>query len=243
MTPALATDITMPAANAVLDTRFLVETPESIDLPLHPAGLLPRALAYGIDSSLRMLIFAPAAIIMQLTLGQFGIGLELILFFLVNWLYPVFFEVLNQGCTPGKHRLGLQVVQDDGTPVGWPASMTRNLLRVIDTLPTGYFFGTLSCLIHPQFKRLGDIAAGTLVIYQDHQVHQLQLPEGTAVPTPVPLSLTEQRALLAFAERHQQLSGARRAELAAILAEPLHLSGQPAEQHLDAMARSLWGPR
>ena len=65
-------------------------------------------------------------------------GLALLLF-LVQWWYMVLFEVLNQGRTPGKYWLGLRVVHDDGTPVGWTSSLTRNLLRFVDLLPFGYF--------------------------------------------------------------------------------------------------------
>lgn len=59
-------------------------------------------------------------------------------------------------------------MHDDGTPVGWTSSLTRNLLRFVDLLPFGYFLGALSCLANPAFKRLGDLAAGTLVVYQEN---------------------------------------------------------------------------
>ena len=104
----------------LLDTRRLVETPEGIDLILRPAGLMPRALAFGIDLLIRGAILLAAFIVLGL-LGQFGAGLGTILYFLVNWWYPVLFEVLYQGRTPGKKVMGLRVVHDDGTPVGWAA--------------------------------------------------------------------------------------------------------------------------
>ena len=149
-----------------LDTRYQVETPEGIDLHLRPAGLVPRALAFAIDLAIRGLILAVTFIVLGL-LGQFGMGLGTILLFLVTWWYMVLFEVFNQGRSPGKQMLGLRVVHDDGTPIGWAASLTRNLLRFVDILPFGYTLGIISCLNHPAFKRLGDIAAGTLVVYRD----------------------------------------------------------------------------
>ena len=77
----------------------------------------------------------------------------------------VLFEVLNQGRSPGKQWMGLRVVQDDGTPIGWSASLLRNLLRFVDLLPFGYFLGAISCLQHPDLqtpRRPGRRHAGDL---------------------------------------------------------------------------------
>ena len=224
----------------LLDTRLLVETPEGIDLILRPAGLMPRALAFGIDLLIRGAILLAAFVLLGL-LGQFGAGLGTILYFLVNWWYPVLFEVLYQGRTPGKKAMGLHVVHDDGTPVGWAASLTRNLLRAVDMLPFAYCLGAISCLSHSQFKRLGDLAAGTLVVYRDEEPKQPQPPEAEAERAPFPLSLAEQRAVLDFAERRTSLSTARRTELAAILAEPLDSLPEHAEARLNGIARGLLG--
>lgn len=223
-----------------LDTRYQVETPEGIDLHLRPAGLVPRALAFAIDLAIRGLILAVVFIVLGL-LGQFGMGLGTILLFLVTWWYMVLFEVLNQGRSPGKQMLGLRVVHDDGTPIGWAASLTRNLLRFVDILPFGYTLGIISCLNHPAFKRLGDIAAGTLVVYRDAPLSKPQLTDASPLPAPFPLSLGEQRAILGFAERGSQLSAARRTELAALLAEPLQVPAEQAEPRLNGIAHGLLG--
>jgi uncharacterized RDD family membrane protein YckC len=82
-------------------------------------------------------------------LGKLGAGLGSLLMFGVSWWYMVLFEVLRQGRSPGKQWMGLRVVHDDGTPVGWSASLLRNLLRFVDLLPFGYFLGAISCLQHP----------------------------------------------------------------------------------------------
>ena len=173
-----------------LDTRYQVETPEGIDLHLRPAGLVPRALAFAIDLAIRGLILSATFIVLGL-LGQFGMGLGTILLFLVTWWYMVLFEVLNQGRSPGKQMLGLRVVHDDGTPIGWAASLTRNLLRFVDILPFGYTLGIISCLNHPAFKRLGDIAAGTLVVYRDAPLSKPLLADAEPLPAPFPLNLDE----------------------------------------------------
>ncbi|VXC92533.1 conserved hypothetical protein [Pseudomonas sp. 8Z] len=231
---------THSSSAVALDTHYEVETPEGIDLHLRPASLVPRALAFAIDLVIRGLILGGAYLVLGL-LGQFGIGLGTIVLFLVTWWYMVLFEVLNQGRSPGKQMLGLRVVHDDGTPVGWAASLTRNLLRFVDLLPFGYTLGILSCLNHSAFKRLGDIAAGTLVVYRDEAPTRPNLPDAEPLPPPFPLTLAEQRALLSFAERGGQLSAARRAELAGLLAEPLQVPSEQAEARLNGIARGLLG--
>jgi hypothetical protein len=153
----------------------------------------------------------------------------------------VFFEVFNQGRSPGKQLLGLQVIHSDGTPIGWPASLTRNLLRFVDLLPFAYCLGMLSILNSARFQRLGDLAAGTLVVYQAQTTQRGALPEVAASPAPILLTLAEQHALLNFAERHQQLSNERQEELAAIIAPALHIAPAQAVTRLHAMARSILG--
>ena len=228
------------ARSPLLDNRLRVETPEGVDLLLRPAGLVPRALAFAVDLAIRGAILLALFISLGL-LGKFGMGLGALLLFLVQWWYMVLFEVLNQGRTPGKHWLGLRVVHDDGTPVGWASSLTRNLLRFVDLLPFGYFLGALSCLGHPAFKRLGDIAAGTLVVYQEKPAERPALAPAEPVAPPVGLSLDEQRALISFAEPQASLSPDRRRELAAILAEPLATTAEDAERTIQGIARALMG--
>jgi uncharacterized RDD family membrane protein YckC len=224
-----------------LDTRYQVETPEGIDLPLRPAGLMVRALAFAIDLGLRGLIVGLLFIVLAF-LGKLGAGLGSILLFVVSWWYMVLFEVLNQGRSPGKQWMGLRVVQDDGTPIGWSASLLRNLLRFVDMLPFGYFLGAISCLQQPTFKRLGDLAAGTLVIYREQPLARPQLPAVQPRRPAFALTLTEQRAILGFAERQGELSEARVKELAAILAQPLQVSASGAVDELNGIARGLLGP-
>ncbi|HLD66860.1 MAG TPA: RDD family protein [Pseudomonas sp.] len=238
--PVFNSHCSVPASTERLDTRYLLETPEGIDLILRPAGLVPRALAFAIDLAIRGLILLVMFILLGL-LGKFGMGLGTLLLFLLTWWYMVLFEVLNQGRSPGKQLMKLRVVHDDGTPVGWAASLTRNLLRFVDLLPFGYALGILSSLNHPAFKRLGDLAAGTLVVYREEAPTRSELPYAEAQPAPFALSLEEQRALLDFAERQGALSAARRTELAAILAEPLQVPTEQAEARVNGIAHSLLG--
>lgn len=224
-----------------LDTRYHVETPEGIDLPLRPAGLMVRALAFAIDLGLRGLILGLLFMLLAF-LGKLGAGLGSILLFVVSWWYMVLFEVLNQGRSPGKQWMGLRVVHDDGTPIGWSASLLRNLLRFVDMLPFGYFLGAISCLQHPTFKRLGDLAAGTLVVYREQPLTRPRLPDVLPRRAAFTLTLTEQRAILGFAERQGELSEDRAMELASILAQPLQVSKPQAVAELNGIARALLGP-
>ncbi len=228
------------APGALLDTQVYLETPEGIDLPLRPAGLPVRFLAFAIDALIRSVILILTGIA-WLYMGKLGAGLASISTFLLLWWYMVFFEVLNQGRSPGKQLLGLQVIHSDGTPVGWPASLTRNLLRFVDLLPFAYCLGILSMLNSSRFQRLGDLAAGTLVVYQAQTAQRGALPEVPARPASVLLTLDEQRALLDFAERHQQLSSQRQEELATIIAPTLHIAPSQAVPGVHAIARSILG--
>lgn len=226
---------------APLDNRSRIETPEGIDLLLRPAGLVVRALAFAIDLGIRAALVAALFFLFSL-FASLGAGLSTLALFLVTWWYMVLFEVLNQGRTPGKRIMGLQVIHDDGTPIGWSASLIRNLLRVVDMLPFGYGLGAVSCLQHSQFKRLGDSAAATLVVYCQPPAPRLSLPAATPLSPPFVLELEEQRAILGFAHRQVELSPERSEELASILAAPLQARPELALTRLNGIARGLLGP-
>jgi uncharacterized RDD family membrane protein YckC len=226
---------------APLDTRIRIETPEGIDLILRPAGLVPRAMAFAIDLGIRGITLLILAVLLH-PLEKLGAGLTALALFLVTWWYAVLFEMLNQGRTPGKQIMGLRVIHDDGTPIGWTASLIRNLLRFVDMLPVGYCVGAVACLQQSMFKRLGDLAAGTLVVYRDIPVKRPSLPEASAQIAPFALSLDEQRAVLGFAERQGELSKERTEELASIVAKPLRVHPTQAVTRLNGIARGLLGP-
>ena len=227
---------------APLDLSIRVDTPEGIGLPLTPAGPLARTPAFLIDLLLRLLL---AAFTLHLaTLGDLGVGLSLLLIFLITWWYMVLFEVLWLGYTPGKRLLGLRVVQLDGTPPDWGSSLLRNLLRLIDMLPFGYGCGILSSLASPRFQRLGDMVAGTLVIHDSSNARRLSItaPDTANGRLPQqPLSGEEQSALLALAERQGSLSSARRSELTAILQPLLGCSESDCDREVSRLAAGLRG--
>ncbi len=224
---------------ARLDTCHRYETPEGIELELILAGPLVRGLAWGIDFSIRAVAYILFLFLLSL-LGGVGLGLLLIGMFLVEWFYPVFFE-MRSGMTPGKRIFGLRVIHVDTTPLSWSASLVRNLLRAADFLPFLYAAGFFSMLMNQRFQRLGDLAAGTIVVYTaPEEERDVRLPRATARPLPWPLRLDEQRLILQFAGRWDQLSEQRRSELAALLAEFTGKSAPPEElllAHANWLAR------
>lgn len=203
----------------MIDTRQTLETPEGTDLSLHPAGFWIRSLAYLIDWLLRIAVVIVIGIVFS-TSG-IGKGLTLVVYFLMEWFYPVFFEVWRGGQTIGKKSLRLKVINDDGTPITFAASLIRNLLRVVDFLPGFYVTGILASLCNSHFKRLGDLAAGTMVVYAHPVPPSPPLENVGSRPVPEGFSTDEQRFLLAFAQRSSTMSAARQAELAQVLAPAL----------------------
>ncbi len=210
-----------------LDTLYTAETPEGIALSLRPAGAVPRLLAYGVDLCVRGGILM-ALSIMVIPFGGVGKAVMLVSVFLLEWFYPVVFELMRAGATPGKRMFGLQVVMDSGLPVTPAAAITRNLLRAADFFPFLYGFGLASMLTRRDFKRLGDLAAGTLVVYRDTVALHGELPSAPAMAPTRALAPKEQAAIVAWAGRASRLTPARLDELA-VLARSV--TPQVAPQH------------
>ena len=200
---------------AGIDTIVSAETPEGILLELRPAGACVRAYAYIIDLLIRGALLYVVGII-SVILGRFGMALGMILFFLLEWFYPVIFELSKTGATPGKRTMRIKVVMDNGLPVTPAASITRNLLRAADFLPMLFGFGMLSMLLRPDFKRLGDLAAATLVVYLPLPAAPLGNSALEPVAPAMSLGLREQSAVLAYAGRVTRLTGERADELSAL---------------------------
>jgi len=201
----------------VLDTIVTAETPEGILLELRPAGLPARCYAFLIDLLVRLALLY-AFEIAALAAGGLGIALTIILVFVLEWFYPVIFELSRWGATPGKRSLGLRVVMDNGLPVTPAASLTRNLLRAADFLPFFYAFAVVSMLLRRDSKRLGDLAAATLVVYQPTPTARIALEEIAPLAPAVALTPRDQAALMALAARATRLTAARVDELAALAA-------------------------
>lgn len=218
----------------LLDTHYQVETPEGIDLHAQVAGPVPRILAYLMDVVLRGVVLLTLSIALYAA-GEAGMGLLLVIAFLLEWFYPVLFEVYAKGQTPGKKAMHLMVVNDDLTPVNWSTSIVRNLLRAADFCPFAYFLGLFSMTLSGNFQRLGDLAAGTLVIHHEQQMDRLTLPDIPPRTPPVALSLEDQVAVIGFTQRHQQLTPSRQQELAAIVQDIMQSDREHVVEHLQGV--------
>ncbi len=210
----------------MIDSSYSVETPEGVQLRLRVAGCGIRAGAWLIDTLIHTGVIIIVAIVMGI-IGAFtqndeiATAVNLILMFILTCFYPVLFEVYKNGQTPGKKAMGIQTVHSDGTPIGWKSSLIRNFLRFADFLPTMYLCGIFSIFLDKKARRLGDLAASTLVVFVDDSKRKFLLPEVKPKLLPVELNASEKNAVVAFTERYKLLSVPRQEELAEILT-PVH---------------------
>ncbi|HWZ87730.1 MAG TPA: RDD family protein, partial [Polyangiaceae bacterium] len=193
------------------------------------AGPSRRALAYLVDGLVRGTIAGVFALILAISGGSgFRTGVTLILVFLLEWGYFVVCELTMSGRSPGKRALDLRVVTLDGSPISFGDSVLRNLLRAADFLPSLYVFGALSMLFDARFRRLGDLAAGTMVVYERRQrlrpTIRIEPPptekELRRFPERVVLASDVVLALEQFLRKANELSELRGDEVADLLAKP-----------------------
>ncbi len=154
-----------------------IQTPENVAFGYQVAGIGSRFLATLLDTLIIVLLQVIIVIVAILIITTFEgssfadqlstwivaiFGLILTLFY---WGYYVFFELLWNGQSPGKRWVGLRVIRMDGTPITLSEALIRNLVRLVDFLPAAYGVGILTMFIDKQSRRLGDLAAGTLVVH------------------------------------------------------------------------------
>lgn len=167
------------------DARLQVETPEAVTFDFELANIGSRGLAILLDTALLVLIVLlevlVVGVILYLVLSAGSIlalrafapwiaaGAMLVVFG-TAWGYFVIAEVMSNGRTPGKRVLRIRVVRDDGSRVGVADSMIRNVLRIVDILPGNYAVGMASVILSSRRKRLGDMAAGTVVVRESADV-------------------------------------------------------------------------
>ncbi|MBW3565655.1 MAG: RDD family protein [Acidobacteria bacterium] len=161
------------------ENEHTIVTPEHVEITLHPAGPGSRFFALFVDS---LLVFALPVTVFVLLVPLIGGGLafavRVTIAFLLSWGYYVWFET-RDGQTPGKRMAGIRVIDDRGLPITFQQAMIRNVVRVLDLAPILYGVGITSALIDRKNRRLGDIAARTLVV--DDRRH-------TPAMTPFPAS-------------------------------------------------------
>lgn len=230
--------------------NIVVETPEQVGLDFEIAGVGTRFIAAVLDGLCMSLLLLAATIVPFFVLSAgdqaadrmadnmaTGRGIFdevnrvveaviLLAAFVVIWGYYIIAEMVTDGRSPGKRAVGLRVVREDGLPIALPHSVIRNVVRVIDFLPGVYGVGLIAIMATERTQRLGDLAAGTLVV-KDRAGRKLgAMPQPEKAPPaaavlPAALSAAEREVIDRFIARRGELSDEARARLAHALAAPL----------------------
>ncbi len=218
------------------EDRISVATPEGVTLEATLAGVGSRFVAGLLDQLLRTAMLLALVLLLAIVAdqgdasGDLVLAVVLVVLFLVQFAYDVLFETLAGGRTPGKRWTGLRVVKAGGAPVGFVASSLRNLLRIIDALPGFYLVGMLTVFFTHNNQRLGDLAAGTVVVRERHRSTVLPAPmAATARPSDAEPELGDVSAVSAeevatvrrFLDRRATLAPEARDRLAGELAARL----------------------
>lgn len=216
------------------EERLRIDTPENVIFGYEVAGIGSRFMAALIDTLIIILLqiivgisllllyrLAPSEEVANWLIALFGL-----LLFILLWGYYIFFEMLWNGQSPGKWRIGLRVIRLDGTPITFTESLIRNLIRIIDFLPFGYGIGVVTMFAQSQSRRLGDLAAGTIVVHEQTAINLDDLKTRTSLPTPTlitpslttsqvttlpieRLTPTDLQLIQEFLQRYQQMAGSQ----------------------------------
>ncbi len=235
--------------------KLTIDTPEQIALEFPLAGVGSRFLAIAFDTVLQggaiavlvaigLTLRAVAGRVPPLRgLGIWGIALLFALGFVVYSGYFAIFEAIWSGQTPGKRLVGLRVIDVSGRPITVYASIIRNVLRLVDQLPGVYAVGILSILITSRQQRIGDLAAGTVVVHE-------RIGSSAVIPEAAPhtqrhgahrLSAAEIAVIEGFLQRRQELGDWTRLQtarkIAARMRRTLDLAdGEDDERLLEQLA-------
>lgn len=241
--------------SAPLDTVLGIETPEHLAFRVRIAGPARRFFAWTLDTLVALSIMWGLTLLVGMVftaidLGGVGNGVLTVGAFVLYWFYFIIFDVLTGGRSPGKMWLKLRVVRDNGLPITWRESILRNLLRAADTMVLGSSgilpIGPVVMSLDPKFRRLGDFAAGTIVVVEEPPKAERKKPLTPdpalveQLPATLPVTRDDLEALELFVHR-EQLSEARREELARILAPVLAARlGLPEPRQATVFLASVW---
>ncbi|MDQ3670738.1 MAG: RDD family protein [Actinomycetota bacterium] len=214
------------------EDRMTIETPEGLTVTVPLAGVGSRFSAAAIDLAIQLTLLLCSFVVFQVfgVGGGAGGGLLALSAFMILFVYDVAFEVLAGGRTPGKRWTGLRVVLATGQPIGFVSSVIRNLLRVVDFLPSAYLVGITTILVTSRNQRLGDLAAGTVVARAPRKTVQV-LGIAPSGPEPLPLALAawdvsaisveELATVRSFLDRRGSLERGARSHIARTMATRL----------------------
>jgi uncharacterized RDD family membrane protein YckC len=151
-----------------------IDTPELVSIEMPLAGIGSRFIALLVDYliwaaglfvlAMLFLVFLPGITAFSKISGQWATAIAIFIVFLLNWGYFTLFEAFWNGRTPGKRVAGIRVIQRSGRAIGLFESMARNFVRYVDQIPFFYAVGVITMFATRQHQRLGDLAAGTLVV-------------------------------------------------------------------------------
>jgi uncharacterized RDD family membrane protein YckC len=234
-----------------LDTMVRLVTPERIQFQYPLAGPFRRSLAYMIDFVIIcILVFLGSIASVLLSLGSSsGMGITFVLFFLLYWGYGAFWEGIFNGQTPGKRLLGIRVVTAQGVPITGTQALLRNVLWAFDGVVLAYIPAVACMLVTRKFQRLGDLAAGTMVMVEhaprQARIQRVDEPAVKAaiawLPSRIDAGPEMARALAEYVKHRARFSRARREEMAGYLAQPLRRRyAFPADTSCDAIVCALY---
>jgi uncharacterized RDD family membrane protein YckC len=168
-----------------------IDTPEQVELEFAVAGIGSRFVAVLIDhliqSGVYFLFGIFAAVVFGAVanriniLGKWILAALIALYFLLIWGYFALFEAFWRGQTPGKHIMKLRVIKDSGRQITLFEALSRSLLRFVDYLPAIYLTGVITMLCTKRHQRLGDLAAGTIVVHERSDEQPLLIERGTSI--------------------------------------------------------------
>jgi uncharacterized RDD family membrane protein YckC len=185
-----------------------IDTPEQVELEFGIAGIGSRFVASLLDS-LIVFAFFFVQIVVLITIGaaaaagaKWFVAIIVIIDFVVFWGYYGLFEAYWRGQTPGKRVMKIRVIKDSGRQITLFESLARNLIRVVDYMPGFYLVGLITMLCNKRNKRLGDLAAGTIVVHErtDEQPLFYQTSTTLVAPTDFAAQPFGQEALAPWAK-------------------------------------------
>lgn len=236
-----------------LEDRITIATPEGVALHVQLAGLASRFIAAMADGIIQLLLFLALLVVTGVVGG--GHTLDVALFFIglfLIWIgYPIAFEVLARGRTPGKRFTHLRVVRERGNAVDLPASAIRNFIRILEGPVLLYIPMVISIVVTGRNQRLGDLAAGTLVVREEPRLRSKRRGYATA-PAPNMIESWQNWDISAvtdadvatvrqFLARRETLDRQARAQLGQRLAEVLaaKVAGAPRDGSAERFLETL----
>lgn len=222
-----------------LDESITISTPEGLLLRLQLAGLGSRFIAGAVDLVIQGILVVILGLLTSAAGAPSGVkGLVFVIgSFVILFFYPILFEVLAAGRTPGKRFSHLRVVRDSGAPIDLPASAIRNLMRLVDGPLLLYLPTIVSIAVTSRNQRPGDLAGGTLVIREQPTARPAAPPApasgGASQWDASAVTIQETAAVRQFLERRETLDWRARRELALRLANGLRPKVTAAPRELD----------